>query len=92
MRLARVVGNVVSTVKDYGLEGYKLLIIENLDGSGKREIAFDIADAGVGDTVLVVADGGGSDILLENDAVIADLTICGVVDHYTLDKKTHDFH
>ena len=91
MRLAKVVGNVVSTVKDYALEGYKLLIIENLDGSGKREIAFDIADAGIGDTVLVVADGGASTTLLDEE-VVADITICGVVDHYTLDREKHDFH
>jgi len=81
MRIAKVVGTVVSTVKDMSHAGYKLLIIENLDG--KREIAFDAADAGVGDTVLVLADGGGCNMILD-DEIIADQVICGVIDHYTL--------
>jgi len=88
MRIAKVVGNVVSTVKDHSHEGYKLLIIENLDGSGKREIAFDAAEAGIGDTVLVIADGGASNMVLKNNEVIADLTICGVIEQYTLDGET----
>ncbi|MCL2563029.1 MAG: ethanolamine utilization protein EutN [Oscillospiraceae bacterium] len=88
MRIAKVVGNVVSTVKDVSYEGYKLLIIENLDGSGKREIAFDAADAGVGDTVLLIADGGGSTIVLDDKEVVADITICGVIDHYTIGDET----
>jgi len=83
MRIAKVVGNVVSTVKDAGFSGYKLMIIAYEDG--KREIAFDAADAGVGDTVLVVADGGASTMILNDNSIIADVTICGVVDHYTID-------
>ena len=82
MRIARVVGNVVSTVKDVGFIGHKLMIIAYEDG--KREIAFDAADAGVGDTVLVVADGGASNMVLNDDDIVADVTICGVVDHYTV--------
>ena len=89
MRISRVVGNVVSTVKDVSFEGYKLLIIENLDGSGKREIAFDAADAGVGDIVLVMADGGGSTIVLDDKEVIADIVVCGVIDEYTVGDENH---
>ena len=62
MKLARVVGNVVSTVKDAGYYGQKLMIIDYLDDDGKmtgnQAIAFDVADAGVGDTVIVNVDGG----------------------------------
>ena len=83
MRIAKVVGNVVSTVKESGFTGYKLMIIESMDG--KREIAFDAAEAGVGDTVLVVADGGASNLALDDDNVIADVTICGVIDYYNVD-------
>jgi len=80
------VGNVVSTIKDEGYASQKLLIIEYLDRNGKPEgarlIAFDCADAGVGDTVLVNVDGGAANMFLGNHC-IADLTICGVVDSVT---------
>ena len=87
MRLAKVVGNVVSTVKDRGYKGYKLMIIAYLDEPDKQEIAFDAAKAGVGDLVLVITDGGGSNMVLEDNEIIADVTICGVLDHYTVDGE-----
>jgi len=87
MRLAKVVGNVVSTIKDPSFTGYKLMIIAYLDEQDNRVIAFDAADAGIGDTVLVATDGGASNIVLDDRHVVADVTICGVVDHFTLNKK-----
>lgn len=92
MRIAKVVGNVVSTVKDEGFAGYKLMIVSYIDEPRKREIAFDAADAGIGDTVLVVADGGASNIALNDNKVVADITICGVVDSYTLENIIYDCH
>ena len=83
MRIARVVGHIVSTVKDEGYNGQKLLLVAflNRDGmpDGTRSIAFDCADAGVGDTVLVNTDGGAANMFLGPDC-IADLTVCGVID------------
>jgi len=90
MRLAKVVGNVVSTVKDPSYTGYKLMIIAYLDEPDNRVIAFDAAEAGIGDTVLVATDGGASNIILGDRNVVADVTICGVVDHFTLNKKKND--
>ncbi len=89
MRLAKVVGNVVSTIKDDGYAGYKLMLIEYFDPATKkplppRQIAFDCADAGVGDIVIVNTDGGAGNMLLDDNYAIVDLTICGVVDHYDL--------
>ena len=67
MRLARVVGNVVSTVKDPCYTGYKLMLVEYLDPDtrqpdGARQIVFDCVDAGVGDIVLVNIDGGAASL------------------------------
>ena len=89
MRLAKVVGNVVSTIKDKGYYGYKLMLVEYFDPVTKkpippRMIAFDCADAGVGEIVVVNTDGGAGNMLLDDDFVIVDLTIAGVVDHYDL--------
>ncbi len=91
MRLARVVGNVVSTVKESTHSNYKLLIVRYLDGEGNpvetEQIVFDGADAGVGDLVLVNVDGGAAKMLLRDKEIIADNTACGVIDHWTFDGK-----
>ena len=91
MRLARVVGNVVSTVKECTHSNYKLLIVQYLDGEGNpvetEQIVFDGADAGVGDLVLVNVDGGAAKMLLGDKEIIADNTACGVIDHWTFDGK-----
>jgi len=91
MRLARVVGNVVSTIKERTHSNYKLLIVEYLDGEGNpvetEQIVFDGADAGVGDLVLVNVDGGAAKMLLGDKEIIADNTACGVIDHWTFDGK-----
>lgn len=95
MRLARVVGNVVSTVKDESYEGQKLLIVDYLDDEGRltgnQAIVFDAADAGVGDTVLVNVDGGAAAMMLGRH-VIADQTVAGVVDSYSIDGVVRKYH
>lgn len=92
MRLARVVGNVVSTIKNDDYYGYKLMIIEWLDENGntegKREIAFDAGQAGIGDVVLVNTDGGAANMLLCDKNIVADVTIAGVIDRFTYGGKT----
>lgn len=97
MRLAKVVGNVVSTIKDDGYHGKKLMLIEYFDPetgapAPPRMIAFDCVDAGVGDVVVVNTDGGAGNMLMHDDYAIVDLTICGIVDNYTCDGETRVFH
>jgi microcompartment protein CcmK/EutM len=92
MKIARVVGNVVSTIKDEGHLGYKLMLVEYLTRDmrpdGPRQIVFDAADAGIGDIVLVNTDGGAANMLLEDKEIIADAAICGVLDSLTIDGET----
>ena len=87
MKIATVVGNVISTIKDETYYGYKLMIVRYLNDAGEptgnQLIAFDVAHAGVVDTVLVCTDGGAANMLLDDKKVVADLTICGVIDHFT---------
>jgi microcompartment protein CcmK/EutM len=91
VKIAKVVGNLISTIKDKSFSGYKLMIVEYLypDGTpdGKRQIAFDAAHAGVGDIVLVNVDGGAANIFTGDKELIADNTICGVLDSFTIDGK-----
>ncbi len=54
-------------------------------------IAFDCADAGIGDIVLVNIDGGAGNMLLDDDYAIVDLVICGIVDSYSAYGKRRSF-
>ena len=71
------------------------MIIDYIDEEGKltgnQAIAFDVADAGVGDTVVVVIDGGAANMLLGKHC-IGDATICGVIDHLTFDGEVREYH
>jgi microcompartment protein CcmK/EutM len=92
MLLARVVGNVVSTIKNEAHHGKKLLVVEFIGFDkkpyGVRQIAFDAADAGVGDIVLVNVDGGATMMIFGEKNVATDWVVCGVVDHYTVGGET----
>jgi microcompartment protein CcmK/EutM len=85
MKLAKVVGNVVSTIKEQTHHGYKMMLIKYVDQdgnvSGGSQIALDAANAGIGDFVLINVDGGAAKAILSDKEVIVDITICGVVDH-----------
>ena len=61
MKLARVVGTVVSTVKSPVFEGRALLLVDLLEPDGREAggylIAVDTVGAGAGETVLVLDEG-----------------------------------
>lgn len=87
MRLAKVVGNVVATVKARGLESRKLLLVRNVDPSaaavpdGDAEVyaAIDLIGAGDGDVVLV-ALGSAARIDYGAGTVPTDAAIVAIVD------------
>lgn len=92
MKIAKVVGNVVSTIKKDHLKGYKLMIVQplRLDGSpqGAARIALDGANAGIDDIVLLNNDGGAAVMVIDDKKLIADDTIAGVIDSFTFEGKT----
>ena len=83
MELARVVGSVVSSVKDSQLEGQKLLLIRPIDASGDfigpPMIGIDAIGAGSGETVFYVTGKEASFAFLP-DNVPADVSIVAIVD------------
>lgn len=87
MKIARVTGTVVSTIKYEKYVGMKLLRVRHLtlDGqpTGEELIALDAADAGIGDIVLVNNDGGAAQMIMGDTKLIASVTICGVIDSYS---------
>ena len=96
MKLGRVTGTVVSTVKYDSYVGMKLLKVRHLDLAmnevGEELVALDAAHAGVGDIVLVNNDGGAAQMIFEDKTLIASVTICGVVDSFTCQGKTTYCH
>lgn len=95
MYIGKVIGSVVSTVKISHLDGRKLLVVDQLDLRGEEtgyyDIAVDVAQAGVGDTVLVIDEGNGARQILELDPGAVRAVIVGVVDEVSLhDSGTVD--
>ena len=84
MKIARVVGNVVSTIKCPSHNGLKLMIIEFIDLEGfpcsVRQIAIDAACSGVGDIVLLTDDGGAARMIIGDNNAVIDWVIVGVLD------------
>lgn len=83
MFLAKVIGNVVSTVKDPGFQSRKLLVIQPIGQEGRPDgeplIAVDGAGVGIGEEVFCV--GGKEAAFLFHPAQLpADTGIVGKVD------------
>lgn len=86
MRLGKVVGQVVSTVKDPSLAGYTLLIVEPLlgrDPEGEPFVAADLIGAGRGEVVLCV-QGSGARVSSGTNAVVVDAAAVAIADSVIL--------
>jgi ethanolamine utilization protein EutN len=88
MYIGKVIGTVVATIKISHLERRKLLLVDQLDLAGKEtgyyDIAVDVAQAGPGDTVLVIDEGNGARQILGLDPGAVRAVIVGVVDEVAL--------
>lgn len=85
MRLCRVIGNVVSTVKHPSYSGQILLIVQPIgeDGAdiGTSFVAIDRVQAGPGDRVVVLTEGNGvRQILQMGDILPIRSLVVGIVD------------
>ncbi|HEU4687505.1 MAG TPA: EutN/CcmL family microcompartment protein [Vicinamibacterales bacterium] len=89
MQIARVIGDVVTTVKDANLSGIKLLVLQPLDPDGKASgrtlVAVDSVGAGVGETVFFVR-GKEASFPFHPTEVPADAGIVGIVDHWDVER------
>lgn len=86
MRVARVVGSVVSTIKVPQLAGYKLLRVRDADPpAGPEYVAIDTVGAGVGSTVLVT-HGTPAAWVGEAEGLPVDAAIVAIVDEATGDE------
>lgn len=85
MRMARVIGHVVSTVKEATHRGYTLLVVQPVDVHGAPSepsfMAIDLCQAGVGDHVLVLAEGNSIRKLTGRPRGAVDAAAVGVIDY-----------
>ena len=84
MFLARVVGEVVATIKHAALAGHRLMLVRPVTPkgtpSGRTAIALDTVDAGTGDLVVVADEGNSAAQVLRRPRGPVRTVIVGVVD------------
>jgi ethanolamine utilization protein EutN len=83
MQIARVIGTVVSTVKNETLHGRKFLLVQTLNADLKAQgspmIALDSVGAGVGELVFWCR-GKEASFPFKRDETPTDCTIVGIID------------
>ena len=98
MFIAKVVGSTWATTKVPELNGLKMLLIRQIDPvstefSGKVMMAVDSKiGAGIGDTVLVIDEGGSARQSLELKNGPIRTAIVGIVDEVCAYGKVTKFH
>jgi microcompartment protein CcmK/EutM len=89
VQIARVIGDVVTTMKDPNLIGIKLLVLQPLDpdgnSSGRTLVAVDAVGAGVGEIVFFVR-GKEASFPFHPTEVPADAGIVGIVDYWHVER------
>lgn len=87
MQIARVVGDVVSTIKDARLTGHKLLLLQPLtpdrQPAGRTLVAADAVGAGVGEDVFFVR-GKEAAFPFFPDEPPLDACVVGIADRWDL--------
>jgi microcompartment protein CcmK/EutM len=90
MLLGRVTGTVVATRKEPLTEGWKLLVVRQLDAEDKETggyvVAADAVGAGVGEVVLYASGSSARNTQTTKDKP-CDAVIMAIVDQWEVDGK-----
>jgi len=88
MKIGTVIGTVVSTLKNEGFVGRKLLLVRPEDPYGKKTetpvVAVDTVCAGVGDRVMFVDEGNSARQVLDWTDGCVRAVIVGYIDEINL--------
>lgn len=91
MILARITGNVVSTIHHPIVDGKKMLLAERLDQDSKPTggylIAMDAIGAGMGETVIILDEGSGARQILDDPEAPIRSIVVGIVDEVELGQS-----
>ena len=101
MRLARVIGQVVSTAKSPSLDGFKLLVLADLSAEGDEQVdpgavsehcyvGLDLVGAGVGEVVLVATGSAARSHERTRDTP-TDRAVVAIADSVTI-NGTETYH
>jgi ethanolamine utilization protein EutN len=86
VQLARIIGDVVATIKDQNLEGHRLLVLQPVTPDASRQpagrtlVAVDSTGSGVGEYVFFVRGREASFPFLPA-APPVDACVIGTIDH-----------
>lgn len=90
MKLASVIGTVVSTRKEETLDGLRLMLLQPTDGAGKAAgsplVAADSVGAGVGEVVLFASGSSARQTAVTNNRPV-DAVIMAIVDSVERDGE-----
>ena len=90
MLICEVIGDIVSTVKNPHFTGKKLMIVQPLDLEGRQQgeafLAIDTVQAGTGDRVLVMREGGSARIVFNDNEIPVQAVITAVVDDVEINE------
>lgn len=93
MQLARVIGEVVSSLKDANLEGRTLLVLQPIAASGEAAgrtlVALDSVGAGVGEHVFFVR-GREAAFPFYPQEPPTDAAVIGIVDRWDVEPLNHE--
>lgn len=91
MKIARVIGSTISTIKSPRIQNTKLLLCWETDPYGNDELgvpyaAIDLVDAGIGDLVLTCHGSAARQTNITKDTP-TDAVIMAVLDHLEVDGE-----
>jgi microcompartment protein CcmK/EutM len=91
MFLARVIGDIVSTIKDPELQGHKLLVLQpvmpDYSAVGRTVVALDATGAGVGEHVFAVRGKEASFPFLPGQPPV-DACVVGIIDSCDIETES----
>jgi len=90
MFLGKVIGTVVSTQKDPGMEGFKLLLVQHVGVDLRPRDSFNVAvdsvGAGLGEIVFCCAGSSARMTQVTKDRPV-DTAVLGIVDYLDLEGR-----
>jgi ethanolamine utilization protein EutN len=96
VKLARVVGTVVSTINHPAFDDRTLLVCDLVDPAGQPSggylIAVDSVGAGAGETVLLLDEGNSARQVLAASGAPIRTVVVGIVDAVTLTEAPNADH
>ena len=91
MIIGKVIGNVVTTVKDPKYSGYKLLVVQEMNVYGEFEknfyIAADLIGIGI-DEVVMLVNGAAARTSVETNNIGFDSVITAKIETIIFEDKT----